>query len=388
MDVTGNRPPAGIYLHWPFCERKCPYCDFYTFGRDHHASLRRENYAEALAEEIRSAPGRLGPAARSPIDTIYFGGGTPSLMDTAALERLMEAIGEVFSILPGAEITLEVNPTAAEASRVGEWIAAGINRFSIGCQSFNDRVLSALGRVHDAATARSSLDAMRRGGAQNISIDLIVGAPTQSPADLAADLDELAELAPEHVSAYDLTIHEGTPLARLRHQGRLALPPERDQAAMFELIIDRLAAAGFEHYEVSNWARPGRRSRHNSKYWRDADVLGFGVSAHGVAGGRRFVNPADLEEYLQPESRRLAIPSDLPAGQRARHGEIMMLALRRVGGVGWDELEAWLGDDARALYGPELDRLAGEGLIEDPAAGLRLTRRGILLSDSVAVRCF
>ncbi len=390
--MTANRaeprPSAGVYLHWPFCERKCPYCDFYTFGREHPDFGRAPAYAAALIDEIRTAPARLGLAPRPPVDTIYFGGGTPSLMGARTLANLMATLGEVFELAPDREITLEVNPTTAEAAELEGMLAAGVNRLSVGCQSFNDRVLAGLGRVHDAATTRCALERMRALGIANLSLDLIFGAPTQSLVDLAADLDELLAFAPEHVSAYNMTIHEGTPFDRRQREGRLALASEDEQAAMFELMLERLAEAGYEHYEISNWARPGRRSRHNSKYWRAGDVYGFGVSAHGVVDGRRVENPRALGEYLNSDARRLALASEPPADERARRGEIMMLALRRVDGVGWDELDHWLGADARACYAGELDRLSAEGLIEPPTDGLRLTRRGILLSDMVMERFF
>lgn len=374
--------PAGIYLHWPFCERKCPYCDFYTFGREHPSFKFGPKYLDALVDEIETAPARLGFTGKPAADTVYFGGGTPSLMGEGAVGRVLAALHRVFEISPGAEVTLEVNPTTAESAGLGRLLAIGVNRLSVGCQSFSDRVLAELGRVHDAETARRAIRRMREAGAENLSLDLIFGAPTQTLADLGADLDELLSFAAEHVSAYNMTVHDGTPFARRSSQGRLPLPDEDEQVAMFGLMIDRLAAAGYEHYEISNWARPGRRSRHNSKYWRRCDVYAFGVAAHGVIGGARMENPRDLAQYLRIGDRILARPSDPPADERARRGEIMMLALRRVDGVAWDEIDDWMGADAREYYRPEVGRLERDGLIET-APVLRLTRRGILIADTV-----
>jgi oxygen-independent coproporphyrinogen-3 oxidase len=404
-------PPAGFYLHWPYCERKCPYCDFYTFGREHPAQATHGHYLDALIEEIGSAPARLGLRQPPPVDAVYFGGGTPSLMGPEALARVLEALRAIAALeagnvecdgsppleesagrpahaTSGIEITLEVNPTTAEAAGIAQMLALGVNRLSVGCQSFNDRLLEQLGRVHDAATTRRAIGHMRAAGARNLSLDIIFGVPTQSIDDLERDIDELLSFAPEHLSAYGLTLHEGTPYHRWAREGRIRPPDDDAQATMFERLIERFGAAGYEHYEISNWARAGLASRHNSKYWRRCDVFGFGVSAHSVIGGRRVENPRALDEYLNVSSRRLAVALDPPRDERARCGEIMMLALRRVAGAAWSELDDWLGVDARAMYAREFDALGTEDLLTLDAAGLRLTRRGLLLADSVFERFF
>jgi len=391
--TTRPETPAGVYVHWPFCERKCPYCDFTTFGREHPFWDRAQEYRRTLVEEIETAPARFGWAAAPRLDTVYLGGGTPSLMGAEALAEILGALHRVFAFEPDPEITLELNPTTAEAAGIERLLALGVNRLSVGCQSFNDRVLARLGRVHDAATTRRAIERLRAAGVDNLSLDLIFGAPTQTLADFRDDLCSILEYAPEHVSAYNLTVHEGTPFARWAREGRLELPGEEAQVAMFETLMDTLAAAGYEHYEISNWARPGRASRHNAKYWRDADVYGFGVAAHGVAahgvaGARRFANPSDLNHYLDPKRRAWAAALDAPAGERARRGEIMMLALRRVDGVRWAEVDAWLGDAARRFYEAEIARLRGDGLLESDDESFRLTRRGILIADTVMAEFF
>jgi len=379
--------PAGIYVHWPFCERKCPYCDFYTFGREHPWQRLADDYLAALLAEIRDAPRRFGWPDPPAADTIYFGGGTPSLMGAGPLGRLLAALGEVFRFSPAAEITLEVNPTTVETAGLADLLAAGVNRLSVGCQSFNDRLLAELGRVHDAATTRRALEHIRALGPVNLSLDLIFGAPTQTTADLEADLEAILGFEPDHVSAYNLTVHEGTPYARRQREQRLPLPPEEMQAAMFETIIARLGAAGLEHYEISNWARPGRHSRHNSKYWRPVDVFAFGVSAHGVTRGRRYEHPRDLRAYLAAPTESVAW-CEPPADARARAGEILMLALRRVGGTPWAEIDAWAGADLRRYYRTELERLERDGLLRWREGRLALTRRGLLLADTVAEAFF
>lgn len=387
-DLSSPRPPAGIYIHWPFCERKCPYCEFYTFGREHPFTKQHAAYLDALLREIASAPARLALPSPAPVDTIYLGGGTPSLMGPDAISSILNVLHDTFVISATAEITLEINPTTAEAAGLDRALALGVNRLSVGCQSFSDRILGRLGRVHDAATTRRAVALMRELGAANLSLDIIFGAPTQTPADLERDLGEILAFDPEHVSAYNMTVHEGTPFARWRREGRLDLPDDDTQAAMFEILLDRLAAAGYEHYEISNWSRPGRASRHNSKYWRDCDVYGFGVAAHAVAAGRRTANAPDLRAYLDLERRELAAPLPPPAGERARRGEIMMLALRRTLGTPWAELDRWIGANTRAYYEKELERLRRDDLIQEDAKILRLTRRGILISDSVMEEFF
>jgi oxygen-independent coproporphyrinogen-3 oxidase len=380
---------AGVYVHWPFCRSKCPYCDFYSFGRDAAVATGREAaYLEALLDEIRSAPRRLEWDARPMADTIYFGGGTPSLMGAAALEAILAALGGVFVLAPDAEITLEINPTAAEAQALRSMLALGVNRLSVGAQSFDDRVLARLGRAHDAATTRQAIRDMRELGAANLSLDLIFAVPGQSPADLQADLEAMLAFAPEHLSAYGLTIHEGTPFDQMRRKGRLAMPDDGLYASMYEWLIDRLATAGYEHYEISNWALPGRRSRHNAKYWRRANVAGFGVAAHGVWDGHRRETAADLAAYLARDPAALGRPSPLPSGERSRMGEVMMLALRRVAGAPWAEIDAWTGRDARAFYAAERARLLENGLIVEENKSVRLSRRGLLLADSVMVEFF
>lgn len=374
--------PAGIYIHWPFCERKCPYCDFYTFGREHPSFAFGGRYLDALIDEIGTAPARFGFSGKPAADTIYLGGGTPSLMGAEAVNSVFNKLRDVFELDADSEVTIEINPTTAEATEIDELLNIGVNRLSVGCQSFNDRVLAKLGRVHDAETTRRAIKKLRAAGADNLSLDLIFGAPTQTIGDLNVDLDELLAFAPEHVSAYNMTVHESTPFARRQREGLLALAEEDEQVAMFGLMMDRLAAAGYEHYEISNWARPGFRSRHNSKYWRKCDVYAFGVAAHGVINQIRYENPRDLGKYLSGGMDVASVRSDLPTSERARRGEIMMLALRRVDGVSWDEIHEWMQADARAYYEPELERLAKDGLIETEPT-LRLTRRGILIADTV-----
>lgn len=398
-----SSPLAGIYVHWPFCERKCPYCDFHTFGREHPNFARADAYHEALLREIRHPR-----SERVAADTIYFGGGTPGLMGVARLAETLDALRGAFTVTEDAEITLEVNPTMAEAGLLREFRSLGANRLSVGCQSFDDRFLRALGRDHDAADARAALAMTREAGFENVSLDLMFGLPDQSLDDLRRDLETALEFGPEHLSAYGLTLHEGTPFRRWADEGRIVPAGPDLEADQFEWMIARLAEAGMIHYEISNWSRPGRASRHNSKYWRRCEVHPFGVSAHGMVGGRRVAHPRDLPRYLERAGREGGgpIPEPAPATDRAILGEIMMLALRRLDGVAWSELDAWARDvlpgstgpfpteadspsrGVREFYRQELDDLETRGLLRIDETRVALSPRGISLADAVMERFF
>ena len=383
--------PAGIYIHWPFCARKCPYCDFYTFGREHPDFDKSGPYMDALLAEIGTVADRLGLKERPRADTVYFGGGTPSLMKPEDVGAVLSAVGEQFDLAEDAEVTLEINPTAAEAENLEPLKALGVNRLSVGCQSFDDRYLEILGRDHDAAMARRVLRLIRSLGYENISLDLMFGLPGQTLDDFSKDLDEALSFDPEHLSAYGLTLHEGTPFKRWHAEGRWELPGSEVEADMFERLMDRLAKAGYVHDETSNWSLPGRESRHNSKYWRQCDVFAFGASAHGVIDGWRYCNSRDLAAYvnhMKDGMACLAVSEPKPESARAAAGEIMMLALRRTQGVPWHELQDWLGFDPCKFYAGEIEALQSEGLIHASESSLRLTRRGILFTDRVTDRFF
>lgn len=381
--------PAGVYVHWPFCARKCPYCDFYTFGREHRNFDLSAAYHRALLEEIGRKDSGAPESPPPRIDTLYFGGGTPSLIEPEALNEILTALDRRFDVAPGTEITVEVNPTAADAERLGPYRELGVNRLSIGCQSFQDRFLEILGRDHDAGAARRIPRLARELGYENFSVDLMFGLPHQTLEEFETDLNAALELEPAHLSAYGLTLHEGTPFARWDREGRWPRRDIEDEASMFELLIDRMAAAGYEHYEISNWAKPGRQSRHNRKYWSASDIHAFGVSAHGVIGGRRFSNPRDLNAYIAASHETtFSVAEEPPSGERARAGEVMMLALRRLPGVDWDELTGWMGADPRRIYREEFAELHSSGLLIADDSGLRLTRRGLMVADSVMERFF
>jgi oxygen-independent coproporphyrinogen-3 oxidase len=383
---------VGVYLHVPFCERVCPYCDFAVEAARPLAADREAAYVDALLAELEA---RRADFAGLALATVYLGGGTPSLLAPASLARLLDAVRAAF---PGAprETTLEVNPSTVERERLPGFRTAGVDRLSIGVQSFDDLVLRRLGRAHRAGEAHATLAAARAAGFENVSLDLIFGVPDQSEASLERDLDAVAAFGPEHVSAYALTFEPGTPFGRAREAGRLAAPDDDRVADAYERVGERLAAAGLAAYEISSHARPGRESRHNRRYWERRPVLGLGVGAWSseprsaaAPHGTRRHNVRSVAAYLERvgagRSPEAGDPERLDAA--TARGEAMFLALRTAAGLDPAAFAAEFGAEPGHFFGPALAELRDAGLLEcAPGGTLRLTRRGRLLSDTVFER--
>ncbi|MCC6328085.1 MAG: radical SAM family heme chaperone HemW [Acidobacteria bacterium] len=369
---------AGVYLHIPFCKSRCSYCDFATDVFRDQASVQR--YVDALCREILSEP----PAsAGGQVDTVYFGGGTPSLLDPKQAEQVIDAVRNRFDISRDAEITMEMNPATVSAGSLAGYRELGVNRASFGVQTFNDRDLKLLARGHDANDARQTFKLLRDAGFANISFDLIAGLPGQTLADWARNLDEALAMGPEHLSLYLLEVHQGTPLAEQLRSGRRPMPDEDAAAAMYELLLDRTASAGLLQYEISNFARPGFESRHNTKYWRLEPVYGFGVSAHSFDGVNRYWNERDTARYVELIEERYAAEAGRETADAA--SEFVFLGLRMKEGIGFDEYHQRSGFDLFERCGPELARLIDAGLVEADNSRLRLTKRGMLFSNDVFV---
>ena len=383
-------PTVGLYVHVPFCERICPYCDF-AVVRTRRLEPKLENaYVDALLQELGA---RQGLFAQRRLETVYLGGGTPSLLQPESVARILVAARAAFAESPSQEVTLEVNPSTLERERLPGFQAAGVNRLSVGVQSFNDLVLRRLGRAHRAPEARATLRFARDAGFLNLSLDLIFGAPGQSEDDFARDLDEAIDFAPQHVSAYGLTIEPGTPFSLAARRGQLRLADDDSVASMMELAAARLAAVGLAPYEISSFARPGFESRHNRRYWERRPVLGIGVGAWSsepptaaAPFGARSANVRELPEYL----RRIArgeLPATAPPevlDERTARGEAMFLALRTVSGLDAARFAAEFGAPPRRFFAGAIDACTKAGLLAELSGGdLRLTARGRLLSDSV-----
>jgi oxygen-independent coproporphyrinogen III oxidase len=390
--------PPGIYLHIPFCKSRCSYCDFATDVWRNNDTV--ERYVDAICRELKNfqpqmnagdadkrkisdLPDLRSSAASSSLkaDTIYFGGGTPSLLTPAQLERILNTISAKFDISSDAEITMEMNPATVTPETLAEYKRLGVNRASFGVQTFDDRALKLLARGHDANDARKTFTMLRAAGFDNISFDLIAGLPNQTLEDWSRNLDEAIAMSPEHLSLYLLEIHEGTPLAEQVRSGRQPKPDDDLAAAMYEMMLDRLAAIGYEQYEISNFCKPGFESRHNTKYWRLDSVFGFGVSAHSFDGRERYANERDTAKYVElietkgsPEVVREDI--DLES-------EFIFLGLRMEDGIDLTKYKEQSEIDLAERYCAELANLTEAGLVKINGDRLRLTSKGKLFSNEV-----
>jgi oxygen-independent coproporphyrinogen-3 oxidase len=375
-----------VYVHVPFCERVCPYCDFAVVGVRALAPEVERAFVDGLLLDLEGACAALGPALEERrLATLYLGGGTPSMLEPGSVARLVDALGARF---PGErdECTLELNPGRVEIGRIPGFRDAGITRASLGVQALDDRVLQRLGRAHRADEARAGLQACLRAGFASVSADLIYGAPGQELASLLAGAEELVRLGVPHVSAYALSIEPETPFARASARGQLALPGESDVAEMGERLAECLERAGLERYEISSWARPGHRSQHNQRYWLRDDVLGLGPSAASLIGARRFQNARGLAQWRGAlASGASAWTEDAILAPDAERREALYLGLRRIEGVDLARYAARYGGPPERFFREELDALAGRELIEIRAGALRLTRRGRLFADEVFV---
>jgi oxygen-independent coproporphyrinogen-3 oxidase len=371
---------AGIYIHVPFCRSRCSYCDFATGAFE--AALAAV-YVGALAREIESFK---SDDARPEVDTVYFGGGTPSLLTPEQVSRVLEAVRGKFDVDARAEVTLEMNPGTVTPERLRALREAGVNRASFGAQTFDDRELKRLGRTHTADDTRRTLRDLRAAGFDNVSFDLIAGLPRQTLAQWERNLDEALALQPEHLSLYLLEVHEGTPLAEQIRQGRYSTPDPDLAAEMYRLLVERARAAGYEQYEISNFCLKGRESRHNVKYWTGAPFYGFGNSAHSFDGRRtRWSNERDARAYVKSvEEKGTAVVTREELDERGAGAEALFLGLRLLSkGVDLAEHRARFHRDVRADYAADLARFDEAGLIEMDGDVLRLTPAGALLSNEV-----
>ncbi len=362
-------PPRHVYVHVPFCARRCVYCDFSIAVR---RDVPVDEYVSAVARELEI---RFAGAERWAVSTLYLGGGTPSRLGAEGISRLLDALAKRIEIEPGGEVTLEANPDDVSVDAARAWREAGVNRLSIGAQSFDDRVLEWMHRTHDAAQIGRAVDAARQAGIDDLSIDLIFSLPDNVQRSWSTDLERVLAVEPTHVSLYGLTIEPHTPLGRWRERGELEASPDEQYEAEFLMAHEALADAGFEHYEVSNFARPARRARHNSAYWTRVPYVGLGPSSHGFDGVERRWNEPAYAEW----QRRIAAGFDPLAG-----GELLTpddvaaertyLGLRTDGGLA-------LANEEVARVSAWIDQ--GWGTVQD-GNRLVLTPRGWLRLDALA----
>jgi oxygen-independent coproporphyrinogen-3 oxidase len=325
-----------------------------------------------------------GADFRNPIDTIYFGGGTPSLLRAHQVEFILDAVGRKFCVDTDPEITMEMNPATVTAESLRAYRALGVNRASFGVQTFNDRALKLLARGHDANDARQTFAILRDAGFDNISLDLIAGLPGQTLDDWTRNLNEAIEMSPEHLSLYLLEIHEGTPLAEQIRSGRQPTPDDELAAQMYQIMCKKLATAGYEQYEISNFARPGYESRHNSKYWKMDPVFGFGVSAHSFDGRQRYGNERDTARYVEKIEKEGC--SEVTRETIDRASEYVFLGLRMNDGIDLEHFRRRFGRDLIQKYSKEIAELSSLGLVKLSDRRLRLSPRGMLFSNEVFAR--
>ncbi|MBQ7338486.1 MAG: radical SAM family heme chaperone HemW [Clostridia bacterium] len=368
-----NQQTAGIYLHIPFCIQKCQYCDFCSFPRANTATV--SQYVDRLCDELRL---RAPSAAGHRFDTVYFGGGTPTLLPAAQLIRLLDTVRCHYTTDIDAEITLECNPATADETTFSELRAAGFNRLSIGAQSFDDGELAALGRVHRANAIESTVVSARRAGFDHISLDLMYGIPYQTPASFTRSLECALSLNVEHLSVYSLIVEEGTPFYDRRNA--LPLPDEDTLCAMTEKLLLTLEQAGYHRYEISNFARAGYRSRHNLHYWNLDDYLGFGSAAHSLLNGERTGHSRDLDAYLRGVD--ITEPEELLTPDAARD-EYVMLRLRLTDGIDKALFFTRFGADFDVVYGQRAAPYVRAGLLQDSPDRIAFTSEGFDVSNTV-----
>ena len=382
---------VGVYIQVPFCQTKCTYCNFHTGVV---SSARFAPYVEAVCREIRGfralykGGGIVLPEGfdEAAVDTVYIGGGTPSLLETQGVQNLLDAIRESFCA-EFAEVTLEADPETIEAEKASAWARAGINRVSFGLQSFSDKELIAAGRMHRRADIYQAVPILRAAGIRNISFDLIAGLPHQTEESWEKSVEELEALAPEHVSVYLLEIDEGSRLGKEVLQGGTrysagAVPSDDEMADFYEMAQDGLRRMGYHHYEISNWAKPGFESKHNLKYWRRQPYLGFGAGAHSFSGTERWANAHDAAAYVNALlSARLPVEQHEKVTAEQALDEELFLGLRQLDGIDVARIEQEYGVTLKAKFDP----LATAGLIEREGSVVRLAPGRLSISNEVFV---
>jgi oxygen-independent coproporphyrinogen III oxidase len=381
--------PFSLYIHIPYCISKCPYCDFNSHVV---AEIPERAYTDSLIQELNHYA-ELDAWRGRMIQSIFFGGGTPSTFHPASIGSILERVAARWGLLSDCEITLEANPGTVDSANFQGYRACGVNRISVGVQSFQPRLLKFLGRVHSAGEAKKAIRVVQAAGFDNFSLDLIYANPSQTLTDLAADLETALSFQSPHLSAYNLTIEEGTPFHHEFRSGRIKLLTEEEEIAMAELIEQRLNNAGLHRYEISNYARPGFYSRHNANYWRGGDYLGLGAGAHSykkmnAAGvlGRRWSNEKNPGRYITNISDTKAAVADSEDIDLAKAaGESMFLGLRMTEGVSSEIFRNRFGKTPVELY-PQISTWRDGQLIEEEAGFLRLTSKGLMVANSIFVQ--
>ncbi len=378
---------TSLYLHLPFCLRKCAYCDFASVALDEAGGMpAARRYLEALFVEV-DRRGMSDEFYGAPVHTVYLGGGTPTILPAEWIAELLTRLRHRFPFEADAEVTIEANPGTVDDAEIAALLAAGTNRLSIGVQSFSDDVLRTLGRVHSAAEALAAIEAARAAGCANLSLDLMFGIPRQSMPQWRDTLRRTLDVQPEHISLYALSVEPGTPLWSSISAGELPAPEDDLAADMYEAARETLTRAGYEHYEISNFALPGSQCRHNRIYWADEEYLGLGASAHSFRGGIRWNNRADPTVYTDwLERGRLPVARAELLCTVERVGEMLMLGLRRAEGASSAEIAARCGCSPEEVFAEEIERLCREGMLLTEDGVLRIPAEKWFVSNEVLRR--
>jgi oxygen-independent coproporphyrinogen III oxidase len=367
---------AGIYIHIPFCKTRCSYCDFATGIYETEIASR---YVEAVVQEITSSRYKS-----EGVDTIYFGGGTPSMLSPAQIERILITVKQCFNVTPSAEVTMEINPGSVTESKLIEFKSAGVNRASFGAQTFDDQELAKLGRSHSSEETLSTFESLRIAGFDNISFDLIAGLPGQTMAGWQLNVERAFTLRPEHLSFYLLEVHSGTPLAQHIERGIQPRPDDDLAGEMYAWMLERACDAGYEHYEISNLSLPRFQSQHNTKYWTGENYYGFGCSAHSFDGKRRWSNNRDVQRYVEAiESNESPVVESHELDVAERRAEAVFLGMRLMRGLNTRAYKESFGVDLRSEHRDDFKRFHDAGLIEFDGDLIRLTPAGALMSNEV-----
>ena len=366
----------GIYIHIPFCKQKCYYCDFTSFcGKDNLI----EKYVEALKKEIELEN------IKSKITTVYIGGGTPSYIDSKYIKQIINKVKEK-NVSSNAEITIEVNPGTVTEEKLRDYKECGINRLSIGLQTTQDVLLKEIGRIHDFEEFLNTYQLARKIGFNNINVDLILGLPNQRIVDLKESLSKIIELNPEHISVYSLIVEENTPISKMIEKGELVLPDEELERNMYWYVKNTLEIEGYEHYEISNFARSGYCSKHNMNCWEQQEYIGFGIAAHSYRDITRYSNTENIEEYIENINTgkidHNKIIHEIQKEDDTKK-EYMLLGLRKIKGIQISDFKNKFGDNPIYLYRSELKKLVDEKLIKVDENDIKLTAKGLDLANLV-----
>ncbi len=376
MNEKAENKNLGIYIHIPFCVQKCRYCDFCSFPHNRNTPRDLEfadKYVDELCSDIKKAASAMSAYN---VDTVYLGGGTPTLLSPIQFEKLFKELSESANILPDAEISIECNPATADEEYLKTLRGMGVNRLSIGFQSANERELCALGRVHTFYDAQKVFDDARNAGFDNVSVDVMYGIPEQTEKSFSETLNSIIALAPEHISSYCLKLEEGTPL--FCEKNRLSLPSDDAVFEMYSNMAEKLASVQYERYEISNFAKRGYKSRHNLKYWTGGDYLGFGMSAHSYFQGERFSVSSDAEDFFKPN--KICDRYFIEPNEKMR--EYIMLRMRLEEGIDADDFEKRFGANFCELYGNAL-KSYGEKYVKSFGKRISFTTEGMYVSNYI-----